>query len=127
MTDHRLIRSKMNLRIRPASRRTGGTKKINCEALREIQNREALEEMIRLLKEEIDNQHFADPGAKWDEFSRKLTRKAQELLGCATKKHRDWFEECGHEVRTLLEEKNKAHAACLGNPSSIFLGNASLS
>jgi len=46
---------------------------------------------------------------------------AIESLGLSSKKHRDWFDDECHGIRSLLQEKHAAHDAVLRNPNSINL------
>ena len=55
----------------------------------------------------------------WNHVSQQLLVAANEILGSERKNHRDWFKESATEIQILLEEKNRAHSACLRNPSSV--------
>ena len=121
-TDHRMIMSKMNLRIRPAlpRRNQGGFKKINCAALKNDSNRQSYAEAVRVIvQDNSEERNNLSSGDDWKRFSERLLAAAMEILGSVRKNHRDWFNECGAEIKTLLEKKNRAHTACLRNPSSV--------
>ena len=120
-TDYRLILSKVLLQIRPALRRNRGVKKINCDALKDPEKRESFERKISQLTHGIDELHAVNSSEKWDNFACRLLEVAQEILGIVNKKHRDWFTENSNEIRDLLQDKNRAHEACLRNPSSTAL------
>ena len=47
--------------------------------------------------------------------------KAANILGIEKKTHRDWFQENDSEIKAMLDQKNRAHTACLRNPASTTL------
>ena len=122
-TDHRMILSSMNLRIRPAAprRNRGNAKNINCAALKDDSQRQLFQEEIgTMLRGCIENGDLTATES-WEHVVEQLLASATNILGTVRKEHRDWFKENGPEIKTLLEKKNQAHHACLNNPSSVQL------
>ena len=122
-TDHRMIMSKMNLRIRPAPprRNQGGFKKINCAALKNDTNRQRYAEEVRAIVQDNREERNLSAEDDWGRVSERLLAAAMEILGPVRNNHRDWFNECGAAITTLLAKTNRAHTACLRNPSSVEL------
>ena len=115
-TDHRLIMSKMNLKICPMTPRRNGTqnKKINCAALQDaLSQREYALAVDAILQELNETQQNMSAEESWELFSKKLLVKATEVLGIECKNHRDWFNENCSDIQSLLEQKNRAYTAYL--------------
>ena len=122
-TDHRLMVSKMNIKIRPPIRKNSKpNKKVNCAALKDGTKRDLYAVRVREL---VSSTTFASQNEfsseEWDSFSAKLLSEAIDILGFQTRKHRDWFDDNNVEICSMLKAKNKAHTACISNPSSIPL------
>ena len=49
---------------------------------------------------------------------------ALDILGPSTHKHKDWFDENGEEINSLLEEKHSLHKIYLNNPNSTPIKDA---
>ena len=121
-TDHRLVVSKMKLKIRPRIRLCNNRpKKIDLSALRVEEKRHELQERNSLLIDNLQQITDCDPDTVWDCLTSGLMENASQALGYQTRKNRDWFQENSAEIRKLLHEKNAAHGACLRNPSSVAL------
>ena len=123
-TDHRLLVSKMNLTIRPKTRRRQGTiKRMNCPLLNLQEKQEELKHTLTqelegieiepapLTQEEVDS--------LWNRIITKIHNSALECLGTMKRRSKDWFDDSNDTIRQLLLDKNKAHDAYLSNPSSI--------
>ena len=120
--DHRLIISKMRLKMRPAVRRAKQRfKKINCAGLSNKQLRGTFEEKVNQLVQDTGVINSCDLNNKWDAFSSNLISLAKDVLGTTPRKHRDWFEENNTAIQDLLKAKNHAHVDCLKNPTSTVL------
>ena len=59
----------------------------------------------------------------WRSLSGAAAAVAEEELGRAPRKHKDWFDSNLPEIRKILDNRNRALAASLGNPSSSYLRN----
>ena len=95
-TDHRLVVSKLNLRIQPVRRPQGKKvpKKLDVSKLKQDSKRQA-----------FVNAHSS----------------AMDSLGPVSRKHQDWFDEIDKEIQGLLEENYHKLKAYLRNTSSVRL------
>ena len=119
-TDHYLLRSKLSLRVRPPIRRRPANKKLNCTALGSEQTRTNFQNaMTARLCNPLP--HGIEEG--WKSLSTAAAAVAEEQLGRAPRKHRDWFDPNLPGFREALDNRNKALAASLSNPSSVYLKN----
>ena len=118
-TDHRLIISKLNLKIQPKRRRQGTKqpKKLNVESL-------ALAEMKKKLASEIS---FAleppnHPSEEVEDFLEDIKQKAYDaslrVLGPVKRIHQDWFDQSDQEINDLYEQKRSLHKVLLSDPNS---------
>ena len=81
-TDHRLILSKMRLRVRPASTRHTKTpsKKINCESLHDETKRKMFQEKVQQLVDSIGPFNSSDMNDKWELFANNLFSAAKTVV-----------------------------------------------
>ena len=118
-TDHQLIVSKMNIRIQPKRRPQGqkAPKRINIAKLKNSNTKQsfidALEE--RLESASLDSQNVE---TDWATIRDLLHSTAVEILGRATRKHKDWFDGNCTEIKDLLVKKHRLHKDYLSNPGS---------
>ena len=118
-TDHRLVRSKLSLKIRPQHRRTPPRKKLDIKAL---SNPELTELLRRNLAENLSNSDTSqDVNNFWSSTQEAVLKAAEDSLGFATRRHEDWFDENAPNIHTLIAAKNKAHNAYLATPHSELL------
>ena len=108
-TDHRLVVSKLNLRIQPARRPQG--KKV---PKRQYSKRQAF---INDFCSRLDTMEHRsdDPEENWTVFRDTVHSSAMDSLGPVFHKHQDWFDENGEEIQGLLEEKHQKHKAYLSD------------
>ena len=59
----------------------------------------------------------------WKSLSTAAAAVAEEELGRAPRRNKDWFDSNLQGIREVVDTKNKALAASLSNPSSIYLRN----
>ena len=115
-TDHRLIVTRLKLRICP-SRRPQGTqiqKKLDVGRLTDPSVRELLaSEMTKAFEGLTSTQ---DVEKDWETLRDLTYSCAIGAIGPVVRRHKDWFDENNTEVRKLLDEKLKAHLACVGHP-----------
>jgi len=117
-TDHRLITSKMNIRIKPKRRPQGSKakKKINVEKLKDPSN---------TLESKLSQFHPTGSAEDdWQSFRDVVHSTSQQQLGQPTRKQQDWFDENDVEIQALLAEKHKLHRAYQSDPSSTDKKNA---
>ena len=119
-TDHRLVVSKLNLRIQPVRRPQGKKvpKKLDVSKLKQDSKRQAF---VNDLCSRLDAlEHSSeDVDESWTVFRDTVHSSAMDCLGPVSRKHQDWFDENDKEIQGLLEEKHQKHKAYLRNTSSV--------
>ena len=112
-TDHRLVVSKLNLRIQPVRRPQGKKvpKKLDVSKLKQDSKRQAVVDTLEHSSEDVDE--------SWTVFRDSIHSSAMDSLGPVSCKHQDWFDENDKEIQGLLEEKHQKHKAYLRNTSSV--------
>ena len=122
-TDHRLVRTILQLRIRPPMRRQAPKKRININALHQAEKRVALQEELSncLTIPDLSNTPATTETltASWDKISDLLLDTSRRILGTTARRNRDWFDEQAEDIHHLLEEKRKAHQAVLNNSNAL--------
>ncbi|XP_046846748.1 uncharacterized protein LOC124440399 [Xenia sp. Carnegie-2017] len=119
-TDHRLIISKMNIRIKPKRRPQGcmTKKRINVAKLKNHQTNAALSTD---LESQIAN---FNPGGNveedWESFRDTVHSTAVQVLGYPSRHQHDWFDENDEEIQALLDEKHRLHRAYQDDPTSVY-------
>lgn len=118
-TDHRLIISKLNIRIKPSRRPQGQrcVKRLNITRLQQEHTRLAFVEALDHHLESLSFEH-TDVEADWTALKTVLHSTALESLGVPLRTHQDWFDENDAEIRVLLDEKHRLHKAYLNDSSS---------
>ncbi|KAK3893870.1 hypothetical protein Pcinc_002312 [Petrolisthes cinctipes] len=121
-TDHRLVRSILQLRIRPPIRRQAPRPCLNIKALSDQEKRAALQaELLANLAPPAPNDNPATTdtlSVRWRTVSEVLLNTARSVLGTIKRKNRDWFDEQAEDIHQLLEEKKRAHQSVLANPNA---------
>ena len=118
-TDHRLVRSKLSLQLRPRSRRTAKqpSKRLNVRALSKPQMKESLSTAM-------DSALLSLPPAsndvlkEWSTLRDTIYSTAAECIGFDKRRHADWFDENDQTIAILLDAKRSAHHALLTDPTS---------
>nr|VZI49164.1 unnamed protein product [Spirometra erinaceieuropaei] len=110
-TDHRLVISKMRIRLQPRRRlqvkRPPG--KLNVALLSLPAHRL---HFSNELAQRLDNLPIADAAAAANASSTALA-----VLGRAPRQHQDWFDDNDAAIRNLLAEKNRLHKAYVDHPT----------
>lgn len=119
-TDHRLIISKLNIRIQPKCR-TQEAKAPKRLDITRLQLPDVKQSFVETLKKRLDSlpPDHQDIEASWAALRNLLHETASEVLGTPTRKHKDWFDENCEEIRNLLDEKHRLHKVYLNNPNSL--------
>ena len=116
-TDHRLIISKMNIRILPKRRPQGkpAPKRLNVGSLKK---QAVSTELTETLEERAQHIQISDNVEEsWESFRNTVYAAAHETLGPTKRKNQDWFDENDEKVTKLLEEKHRLHRALINNKS----------
>ena len=108
--DHRIVVSKLNLRIQPAQRPQGKKvpKRLDVSKLKQDSKRQAF---ISDICSQLDAMELSsdDPEENWTVFRDTIHSSAMDSLGPVPRKHQDWFDENEEEIQGLLEEKHQKH------------------
>ena len=105
-TDHIMIRSTTRLKIRKQFKKKGKqlVRKLDISKLKDDHTRDELE---ATLNEKL-TQNAGSVEEKWSSFRDTVYQVSSEVLGSVTRKHEDWFDENSSELKTLIENRNKA-------------------
>ena len=119
-TDHRLVVSKLNLRIQPARRPQGkkAPKRLDVSKLNKDSMRQ---DFLTDICNHLDAMNLSseDPEENWTVFHKTVLSSAASTLGHPSRKHQDWFDENDDEIQRLLEEKHRLHKAHQDDTSSV--------
>ncbi|XP_030396936.1 craniofacial development protein 2-like [Gopherus evgoodei] len=116
--DHRLIVSKMKLRIMP-KRRPQGYKALKRINVSKLKNSCIAENLAEDLENELADLRIEDDAEKdWEQFCNTVHTAASKGLGPSTHRRQDWFDENDAEIQALLTEKHRLHRAYQNDPSS---------
>ncbi|GFR68802.1 craniofacial development protein 2 [Elysia marginata] len=116
-TDHRLILSKMKIRIPPKRRPQGkpALKRLNILLLKK---HSIYKELVDSLDEKSKHIEITDNIEEtWSPFHDTVYAAAIETLGPKKRKHQDWFDENNEEITRMLEEKNRLYRAHFNDKS----------
>ena len=107
-TDHKLVVSKLNLRIQSVRRPKGKKvpKRLDVSKLKQDSNRQAL---INDICRRIDALERSSEALEenWTVFRDTVSASAMDSLGTVSCKHHDWFDKNDEEIQGLLEEKHQ--------------------
>jgi len=119
-TDHRLIISKLNIRIHPPRRPQGkmAPKRLHLSGLEDKGFRQYFSEALdsRLESLPLDSDDIEED---WSAFRDTTYSTAKEILGCTKRKHQDWFDENDEEIKKLLDEKHRLLKEYLNDRNSV--------
>ncbi|KAI8780521.1 craniofacial development protein 2 [Biomphalaria glabrata] len=119
-TDHRLIITKLNIRIQPKRRpqKSKPLKRLNTASLADDKPEKSLADAIEnCLKSTLLTESNVDKS--WECFKEAIHSTALNILGPMERKHQDWFDENSSEIRKLLDEKHKLHKLYLNNTNKL--------
>ena len=118
-TDHRLIRSTLNLITPPLHRKRPKLPR-KVFSVTKLQQRQYLESFQYKLDEELAAIKLPSviPTEKWTQFREAVTESAKTVLRLKTRNHQDWFDENDSAIDDLLAEKNKAYMEWQNYPGS---------
>nr|VZI12169.1 unnamed protein product [Spirometra erinaceieuropaei] len=123
-TDHRLVISKMRIRLQPRRRPQGKRPpgKLNV-ALLSLPAHHL--HFNNELAQRLDNLPIADAAAaenasvenRWCQLRDTVQSTALAVLGRAPRQHQDWFDDNDAAIRNLHAEKNRLHKASVDHPA----------
>ena len=118
LTDHKLVVSKLNLRIQPARRPQAkkalkrlDVPKLNQDSMRQIFLTDICNKMGAI------NLSSEKPEENWTVFHKTVHSSVATTLGHPSRKHQDWFDENDDEIQRLLEDKHRLHKSHQGDTS----------
>ena len=119
-TDHRLVVSKLNLRIQPA-RRPQGKKAPKRQDVSKLNHDSMRQAFINDISNQLGatNLSSEDPEENWTVFQKVVHSSAATTIGHPSRKHQDWFDENDEEIKLFLEEKHCLHKAHQDDTSSV--------
>ena len=115
---HRLVVSKLNLRIQPVRRSQGKKvpKRLDVSKLKQDSKRQAF---VNDICSHLDALEHSSEDV--DESCRDTVHSsAMDFLGPVPHKHQDWFDENDKDIQGLLEETHQKHKVYLSDTSSVF-------
>ena len=119
-SDHRLVVSKLNLRMQPARRPQGkkAPKRLEVSKLNQDSMRQAF---LMDICNQLDAIKLSseNPEDNWTVCHQTIHSSAATTLGHPSRKHQDWFDENDDEIQRLLEEKHRLHKAHQDDTSSV--------
>ena len=112
-TDHRLVRAKLNLIVRPKVRKISSPlpKRLNVDKLKspiiqtEFQNA-------------INDVTLSDQSDLWNDFRDQIYEITSSIVGFKSRKNQDWFDDNEEGISELLHHKNQAHEKLLASSSN---------
>nr|VZI20002.1 unnamed protein product [Spirometra erinaceieuropaei] len=129
-TDHRLVISKMRIRLQPRRRPTGKrpTGKLNVALLSLPAHRLHFSNELAQRLDNLPIAAAADDDAaaaaenasmenRWCQLRDTVQSTALAVLGRPPRQHQDWFDDNDAAIRNLLAEKNRLHKAYVEHPT----------
>ena len=113
-TDHMLVCCKVTFSFKSPPKRKGPqTKKLQVHKVHDPRVENNLQVM---LEERLHCATTAEPGEQWKQMKTILQETMAEAVDLSTRKHQDWFDEAGKEIKELLEKKCSCHSHLLAKP-----------
>nr|VZH96321.1 unnamed protein product [Spirometra erinaceieuropaei] len=100
-TDHRLVASKMRIRLQPRSRPQA----------------QRLDNLPIAAADDAADAENASVENRWCQLRDTVQSTALAVLGRAPRQHQDWFDDNDAAIRNLLAEKNRLHKAYVDHPT----------
>nr|VZI35331.1 unnamed protein product [Spirometra erinaceieuropaei] len=126
-TDHRLVISKMRIRLQPRRRPQGKRPpgKLNVALLSLPAHRLHFSNELAQRLDNLPIAAAADDAAaenasvenRWYQLRDTVQSTALAVLGRAPRQHQDWFDDNDAAIRNLLAEKNRLHKAYVEHPT----------
>ena len=107
-TDHRLVRAKMELKLRPKARHTTTPRAKKLE----VSKFSHLPETKNILQNKLTSIELDETNLRED-FKVKVISAAQDTLGFRKRKCQDWFAENYKEIDALLQTKRNVFGTTL--------------
>ena len=107
-TDHRLVQSKLRLRVKLQCRRTAGWPSLNINALQNNQKKRQLQAIYsgKLPRGPFACHNTEQLTDQWKRISNALLDEANVVLGTTKKKNCDRFNKQDNGIQILFNERN---------------------
>ena len=117
-TDHRLLVSKLNIKIHPPRRPQGSKppKRLNVSRLTNASVKQSLDEDLASKLQDLKPSGNVE--VDWAAFRDTVHTAAFKAVGPPVRRQQDWFDENDDHIRDLLQEKHRLHRAHLSDPTS---------
>jgi hypothetical protein len=111
-TDHRLIVSKLKLRIQPARRPQGKKTQPRLDVVK-LKRTTIKTDFANTMDERLQSISLdaKDVETNWSTLREMIYNTATEVLGPTTRKQNDWFDENSDDIKKLLDKKHKLYQA----------------
>ncbi|CAH1277239.1 Hypp9517 [Branchiostoma lanceolatum] len=118
-TDHRLIVSKVKLRIQP-KRRPQGQKICKRLDTAKLKQGETATRLASDLHSKLKDLHIGEASVEYDWSTLKKTvyTTAFQHLGSTKRRNQNWFDENDAQISSLLAEKHRLHRLTMNDPAS---------
>lgn len=120
-TDHRMIMTKIFMRVRPPMRKRGpNERRLNCARLQDTTSRNEFRRSLAEKLGELEPFLMTDNATEqqWTSISVAILEAAVKTINYKTKNHKDWFDDNSDSIHNLLSDMHKAHQETLRNPLS---------
>jgi exonuclease III len=119
-SDHRLVRAKMRLRIKPLTRprRTAPHRKLDVAALKSEAISAKFEADLSEALDDVRCSEAVNVEEAWSSFKKKVLESSANTLGFVQRKHQDWFDENDSEIQGLLDQVHAQHTAWINDKKS---------
>ena len=119
-SDHQLVRSKMQLSIKPVRRqkRQAPHRKLNVQSLKSTAAAQQFESDISAAVSAYKSSDAATVEESWADLKSCILGAAESTLGFVRRKHQDWFDENDPEIQTLLDRMHSLHTAGINDKNS---------
>ena len=113
-TDHRLVCCQVAFTFMSSPKRKGP--KMKKLRVHELYDPNVKNNLHVMLEERLHCETAAKPEEQSKQTKTILQETMAEVVDLSTRKHQDWFDEAGKEIKELLEKKCSCHSHLLAKP-----------
>lgn len=117
-TDHRLIRSSMNIHLSSRHRKLQKSKrrKLNTAALKNPEVKADFQAQLNMTLRHAPQNIDLTVHEKWEFIKKAILVTCTQTIGYECRKSQDWFDENDEEIHSLLDRKRKAFISLQNHP-----------